>query len=108
FSSGTGYFEGYQAFDATGTWTLRLQPSGDTTGSATFTLFVAADVTGAITLDEPRAIELVPGQRAQLTFTAAGGRRITIDSLDTELTSEIGAARVPDYRLRAPDGFLAD
>ena len=102
------WWEGSEQLDATGTWTLRLDPAGDTGGSVTFTLFLVTDVAGTATVGTPTTLDLTTGQDAELAFTPVAGRRITVRVLSSTLDGETTTDRRPAIGLRRPDGSWVD
>jgi hypothetical protein len=107
FTSEPDYREG-RPLDATGTWTLRIVPSGDTTGSVTFSLFLATDRTATATVGTPVTLELAAAQNAHVAFTAAAGRRVTVRVLSSTLATATNPNARASFGLQGPDGsFLA-
>ena len=81
FTCGSTYFSDVLTLPASGTYTIRLNPSGTTTGSATFTLYnIPADPTGTITIGgSPVTLTTTaPGQNASLTFSGTAAQRISL------------------------------
>ena len=78
---GTSGFIDTRALPANGTYTIVIDPQGAATGSATLTLYdVPADATGSIVAGGASATVTtrVPGQNAQLSFSGAAGRRVSL------------------------------
>jgi YD repeat-containing protein len=76
----TGVFIDAFTLPVTGTYTLKIDPSGAATGQVTnLILYVFDDVTGSLTIGGPQVniTITVPGQRALLTFTGAAGQQIS-------------------------------
>jgi hypothetical protein len=74
--------DGFQdaiALDATGTWTVLIDPDGLGTGTASVQLYLLADQTGTIlTNGTTKAVSLTtPGQNARFTFSGTSGQRFS-------------------------------
>jgi hypothetical protein len=80
FAFGGTAFIAPRPLPVTGTYTMRIAPSGGSTGSVTLTLREVHDVTGAIAIDGPpvRATTTLAGQNVRLTFPALSGQRVGV------------------------------
>ncbi|HEX4493907.1 MAG TPA: hypothetical protein VH914_22085 [Acidimicrobiia bacterium] len=77
-SCNASLFLSTQTLDATGTWTLVIDPVGTTTGTAQVQAFESADQVVALTLNgAPTNVILGPGQTGSYTFTGAVGQQIS-------------------------------
>ncbi|HVD66654.1 MAG TPA: hypothetical protein VNB65_07145 [Gaiellaceae bacterium] len=89
---------------ANGTYTVRLDPSGDQTGVATFVAYgVPADTTAPITAggSAVTVTNTVPGQNGLLTFTGTTGQKVSV------LVSNVSGADPAELNLLKPDGHAA-
>ncbi len=69
------------ALDATGTWTVFVDPLGATTGHATVAVYTVTDQTAALTLGTPVTFtSATPGKNFTGTFTGTTGQRISINA----------------------------
>jgi hypothetical protein len=85
---------------ATGTYTVKVDPSGANTGNVTVTLYdVPPDVTGPITIGgSPVNVTITtPGQNGALTFNGTQGQQVTVRIT----TNTMG---VDTVKLLKPDG----
>ena len=94
--AGQVFFIDTQTLAATGTYTLWVQHSGGGTGSATLQInTVPADFTATITLNGatvriPATGNTVPGQNANLTFSASAGQQVTLNISNDTYTPNTG------------------
>ena len=108
-STGTAYGETSSPLDATGTWTVQVDPSGDSVGSLTGTLGLVIDQTGSITPGTAKSVSVASeGQNAIYSFTGTAGQRATFSISAMSWASAVsggaagsGNAYVYIYR---PDG----
>lgn len=84
-SCGSTLFIEPQTLPATGTYTVRIDPSGAATGQATMNLYEVVDLTGTINFGGPtvQVTTDTPGQNALLTFTGSPGQRAGINGVST-------------------------
>jgi von Willebrand factor type D domain len=86
---------------ATGTYTIMLDPAGNETGGSTLRVFTVpfdAVATAATNGTAVNVTTTVPGQNAQVSFSATAGQRVYVGCSET---ATIGAAT---YTLRDPTG----
>ena len=98
------YAESEVPLDATGTWTLRVDPLDDVSGSIDLSLWFARERSGTLSLGVPATVELDPAESARFTFTAAAGSRLTVEPLESTLHSEVSPGVTPRFTLLGPDG----
>jgi hypothetical protein len=97
---------GVYALPASDSYDIFLDPNGTDIGSARVTLYtVPADFSGTIdTAGDPVTATTVPGQNAQVTFSATSGQSLTVN-----LASGTYAAGSCLLSIKYPDGsFLAN
>jgi len=90
---------------ASGTYTILVDPQGADVGAATLQLFeVPPDLAGTLTVGgQPVPLSLnTPGQNALLSFTGAGGQRVTIRA--TGVTVGPSPCCSVSLLLKKPDG----
>ena len=75
---GSGFFDTV-SLDASGTWTLEINPNDDSTGTTSTQLFTVVDQTGSLTVGGAtvQANITTPGQNARFTFSGIAGQKIT-------------------------------
>ncbi len=83
----------------TGTYTIRVDPSGTQTGSLRVTLYDATEVTGTIEPGGPPVTVSLPspGQNARLSFTGAANQMVSLQMTSVTISSSA-------VRLLKPDG----
>jgi len=100
---GGGYYSDLLTLPATGTYTIKLDPSGRNTGTATFTLSsVPPDATGTIAVDGGAATLTItaPAQNGSLTFAGNASQRVSL-----YLTEDSSLRSVCNYlSIVNPDG----
>jgi YD repeat-containing protein len=75
----TGFLDSL-TLPTTGTYTVKVDPSGTTTGSITVLLNSFADVTGTISVGTPlTATTTTPGQNAFYTFSGTSGQQVSLN-----------------------------
>ena len=94
---------GVYVLPATDSYDVFLDPNGTDIGSARVTLYtVPADFSGTIdTAGDPVTVATVPGQNAQVTFSATSGQSLTVN-----LASGTYAAGSCLLSIKYPDGSL--
>src|SRR5262249_30640545 len=101
-STAVGFFGEFidtKTLPATGTYTIRVDPSGMNTGSMTLTLYdVPPDVTGTITPGGPAVTvtAITPGQNAQLTFSGTAAQRVSLELTNVTTTLAFVSLLNPD------------
>ena len=86
--------------DATGTWTVLVDPQGSSTGTATLQAYDASDATHAITVNGApvNVVTKVPGQNGSYSFSGTSG---------TEIAAQLSTSTIPGcttISLVRPDG----
>lgn len=92
--------------DATGTWTVVIDPDaqGPWVGTTTVQVFTVTDIDHPITLGQPETVSFaIPGQNALLRFDGTSGDLRTI--VVTDITMPDGLF---DVTVVKPDGFILD
>ena len=87
------YFSDVLTLPTTGTYTIKLDPSGTKMGTATFTLYnVPPDPTATITVGgSPVSVTTIaPGQNETLTFSGTAGQRISLYLTEDSSLSSFG------------------
>jgi hypothetical protein len=77
---GSGFLD-VTTLDATGTYTVKVDPAGSATGSVTLTLYdVPADQSASISIGGSPATltTTVPGQNASVTFSGTASQQVTV------------------------------
>ncbi len=93
--------------DATGTWTLTVDPLGDSTGTVTFTAGRPVDTTIAVTSGTTLNLTYKgDGSDVRLTFPAAVGQRVTLGVTASDLNALDGANTDVTATLLRPDGTV--
>jgi hypothetical protein len=83
FYCGSSIFVEPQLLPATGTYTVRVDPSGTGTGTANVRLYEVVDLTGTAEVGGPSVTNTIatPGQVARLTFAGTAGQRVSVNSV---------------------------
>jgi hypothetical protein len=98
----TGDYIDTLVLDATGTYTILLDPYDTFTGTVTSTLYdVQPDATGTITIGDPAASVSIttPGQNGLLSFDGLSGQQVTVRMTNNTMDCI-------DIRLLRPDGSV--
>lgn len=92
--------------DASGTWTLQIDPVYDTTGSITFTVTRPAAQVITVTPGATTNLTHSGGKDILLRFTAQAGQRVTYQVAAADLQSRFGGTQTPAVSgaLLRPDG----
>ena len=96
-SGGSGSLDQPTALPPTGTYTVRVNPTGAATGVVTLTL--SSEVTGTVTINDPAMpVTLArPGQNGRVTFSGTSGQQVTVRVTG----NTVGNVTINVYR---PDG----
>jgi hypothetical protein len=99
--NGSGQIDGIVLPEG-GTYTIKLDPSGDTIGSAALRLLRISDERATITPDgkEVTATIRKPGEVSYHTFSGQAGQRVYVNIPSSTLRSDCGVVR-----LLKPDGY---
>jgi hypothetical protein len=92
-----------QTLDATGTWTIFVDPQGSNVGHLTLRAYAVSDQVGTIVRNGvPVSVSITtPGQNARFTFTSTAGQQVSSLLSSATFGKTCGAASVS---LRRPDG----
>ncbi len=94
------------ALDATGTWTVIIDPDGQGpwVGTTTVQVFTVTDIDSPITVGQPETASFtIPGQNAFLRFEGTSGDQRTIVVTNISMTDGLF-----DVVVVKPDGFILD
>ena len=101
-------FDGPFALPKTGTYTIRIEPSGEEKGSVKLTAYNSTAVTGSITPtsggESKTVTTSVPTQRAKITFSATSGQEVSIVLAESTIKGgevsidNSGGARISEER----------
>src|SRR6185312_2078878 len=80
---------------STGTYSVKLMPSGQQTMSFNFT--ASQNVAGTLALNTPQGVTLVPGQDTSLTFTATAGQTVAVGATSIVTTPASQAVTLAVY-----------
>ncbi len=100
--SGMGLLDTF-TIPSTGAWALKVDPFGAAVGQVLLRMSFINDVSGTIAINGPEVVTTLtqPGSRADYTFTATFGQKITLDISGSTFPDECGLIAFVD-----PNNFV--